>query len=58
MLFGEPKEMLDTRFRKGLQYAELFWAQRFRGTAINTALRRVEREESEAPVRTAQQSAR
>ncbi len=44
MMFAEPKEMLDTRFRPGLQFAELFWAQRFRGSAVNTALRRVERD--------------
>ncbi len=59
MLFGEPKEMLDTRFRPGLQYAEMFWAQRFRGTAVNTTLRRLARDETaSAPVRTAQQNAR
>jgi uncharacterized protein YcbK (DUF882 family) len=62
--FSEPKEMLDTRFRPGLQFAELFWAQRFRGGAINTALRRVDRDAPAAavaeapapplPVRTAQ----
>jgi uncharacterized protein YcbK (DUF882 family) len=44
MMFAEPKEMLDTQFRPGLQFAELFWAQRFRGSAINTALRRVDRD--------------
>jgi uncharacterized protein YcbK (DUF882 family) len=54
MLFGERKEMLDTRFRPGLQFAELFWAQRFQGTAVNTTLRRVERDDT--PVRTAQQT--
>jgi uncharacterized protein YcbK (DUF882 family) len=59
MLFGEPKEMLDTRFRPGLQYAEMFWAQRFRGTAINTTLRRLARDDTApTPVRTAQQNAR
>jgi uncharacterized protein YcbK (DUF882 family) len=61
MMFAEPKEMLDTRFRPGLQFAELFWAQRFRGTAVNTALRRVDRDVATAsapsgPVRTAQQN--
>jgi uncharacterized protein YcbK (DUF882 family) len=54
--FGERREMFDTRFDKGLQFAELFWAQRFRGTAVNTALRRLQRDE--VPVRTAQQTAR
>jgi uncharacterized protein YcbK (DUF882 family) len=64
VMFAEPKEMLDTRFRPGLQFAELFWAQRFRGTAVNTALRRVDREVATAsaspatPVRTAQQNAK
>jgi uncharacterized protein YcbK (DUF882 family) len=58
VLFSERKEMLDTRFRQGLQFAELFWAQRFRGTAINTGLRRVERDDTATPVRTAQQTAR
>jgi uncharacterized protein YcbK (DUF882 family) len=70
VMFGERKEMLDTRFRPGLQFAELFWAQRFRGGAVNTALRRVDREEAVAaapapapapgprggPVRTAQKA--
>jgi uncharacterized protein YcbK (DUF882 family) len=55
--FAEPKEMLETRFKPGLQFAELFWAQRFRGTAVNTALRRVDRDGpgGSDPVRTAQQ---
>ncbi len=57
-LFGEQREMLDTRFQQGLQFAELFWAQRFRGTAVNTALRRVARIDGSFPVRTAQQTAR
>jgi uncharacterized protein YcbK (DUF882 family) len=57
VMFGERKEMLDTRFRQGLQFAELFWAQRFRGTAVNTELRRVDRDDDAAtPVRTAQQT--
>jgi uncharacterized protein YcbK (DUF882 family) len=54
MMFAEQKEMLDTRFRQGLQFAELFWAQRFRGTAVNTDLRRLERNDADGPVRTAQ----
>jgi hypothetical protein len=59
MMFSEHREMFDTRFRPGLQFAELFWAQRFRGTAVNTGLRRVAREDDEAtPVRTAQQTAK
>ena len=68
--FNEPKEMLDTRFKPGLQFAELFWAQRFRGGAVNTALRRLDRDApatataaapaplpAAAPVRTAQRAA-
>ena len=55
VMFSEQKEMLDTRFRQGLQFAELFWAQRFRGGAVNTDLRRVDRDDTAAsPVRTAQ----
>jgi len=59
LLFSEPKEMLHIQFRPGVQFAELFWAQRFRGTAVNTALKRLERDElSSGPVRTAEQKAR
>ena len=62
MMFTEPKEMLDTRFEPGLQFAELFWSQRFRGSAVNTALRHVDRNVAVASVaqppsvRTAQQN--
>ena len=58
IMFGERREMLDTRFSQGLQFAELFWAQRFRGSAINTELRRVDRDDAATPVRTAQQTTR
>lgn len=58
LMFAEPKEMLNTQFQPGLQFAGLFWAQRFRGTAVNTALRRVERDTASAPVKTAQRGAR
>jgi uncharacterized protein YcbK (DUF882 family) len=57
--FAEAREMLDTQFQPGLQYAQMFWAQRFRGTAVNTALKRLVRQApGDEPVRTAQQSAR
>lgn len=58
LMFTERREMLETSFRPGLQYAELFWAQRFRGTAVNKDLRMVARDQPLGPVRTAQQSAR
>ncbi len=54
MFFGESQQMLLTQFEPGLQYAELFWAQRFRGTAVNTTLKRLVREERPEPVQTAQ----
>lgn len=43
MMFSESREMLNTQFEPGLQYAQMFWAQRFQGTAINTAMKRVDR---------------
>jgi uncharacterized protein YcbK (DUF882 family) len=52
MFFGESQQMLLSQFRPGLQYAQLFWAQRFRGTAVNTALKRLVRDELPQPVRT------
>ena len=55
VLFTEPREMLDTQFQPGLQYAQMFWAQRFRGTAINTAVKRLDRHDAaDGPVQTAQ----
>jgi hypothetical protein len=49
MLFGEPREMLHSQFQPGLQYAQLYWAQKFQGTAINTELKRVARDEPAEP---------
>jgi uncharacterized protein YcbK (DUF882 family) len=54
MMFSEQREMLNTEFQPGLQYAQMFWAQRFRGTAINTAVKRLDRDGDEEPIRTAQ----
>lgn len=54
LLFGEPREMLHTQFQPGLQYAQLYWAQKFQGTAINTELKRVARDEAAEPTQTAQ----
>lgn len=44
MFFGESREMLHTEFQPGLQFVQLFWAQRFRGTAVNTELKRLVRD--------------
>lgn len=46
VMFGEMREMYHFRFQPGLQYAQLYWAQRFRGTAVNTSLKRVAREDA------------
>jgi uncharacterized protein YcbK (DUF882 family) len=55
VMFAEPREMLNTQFQPGLQFAQMFWAQRFQGTAINTALRRLDRDDAaDEPVQTAQ----
>jgi uncharacterized protein YcbK (DUF882 family) len=55
MLFSESRQMLLVQFQPGLQYAQLFWAQRFRGTAVNTTLKRLVRDMPEqAPIQTAQ----
>ncbi len=56
MMFAEPREMLNTQFEPGLQYAQMFWAQRFRGTAVNTAVKRLDRDSpgGEERVQTAQ----
>lgn len=54
-LFGETREMLVTPFQSGLQVANLYWAQRFKGTAVNTSLKRVARGNTpSSPVKTAQ----
>jgi uncharacterized protein YcbK (DUF882 family) len=54
-MFAEPREMLNTQFQPGLQFAQMFWAQRFQGTAINTAVKRLDRDDAAAgPVQTAQ----
>ena len=55
VMFSEPREMLNTQFQPGLQYAQMFWAQRFRGGAINTAVRRLDRyDAANGPFQTAQ----
>ena len=55
VMFAEPREMLNTQFQPGLQFAQMFWAQRFRGTAINTAVKRLDRDETaDGPIQTAQ----
>jgi uncharacterized protein YcbK (DUF882 family) len=55
MMFTEPREMLNTQFQPGLQYAQMFWAQRFRGTAINSAVKRLDRDHAgDERVQTAQ----
>ncbi len=54
--FGESRNMLLNQFKPGLQYAQLFWAQRFRGTAVNSGLERVARDETQKPVQTAQRT--
>lgn len=69
-LFGEARHMLVNEFEPGLQYAKLYWARDFRGTAVNTNLKRLVRdipsepgpvlagaaasEDEKAPTRTAQ----
>ncbi len=54
LLFGETRWTLHEEFRPGLQVAEIYWSQRFRGTAVNTLLRRVARSAPEtAPLKTA-----
>ena len=55
VMFSEPREMLNTQFQPGLQFAQMFWAQRFQGTAINTAVKRLDRDDgADGPVQTAQ----
>lgn len=43
-LFGEARQMLVNEFEPGLQYAKLYWARDFRGTAVNTNLKRLVRD--------------
>jgi uncharacterized protein YcbK (DUF882 family) len=43
ILFDESEQMLVSQFEPGLQYAKLYWAQQFRGTAVNTRLKRLVR---------------
>jgi uncharacterized protein YcbK (DUF882 family) len=54
VMFSEQRDMLNTQFQSGLQYAHMFWAQRFRGSAVNTAQQRLDRDGSDEPIRTAQ----
>ncbi len=44
VLFGESRQMLVNQFEPGLQYAKLYWSQQFRGTAVNTRLKRLVRD--------------
>jgi len=61
LFFGESQHMLVTQFQPGLQYAQLFWAQRFRGPAVNTQIKRMVRnvpphqavQTAQGPMRTA-----
>jgi uncharacterized protein YcbK (DUF882 family) len=56
MFFGESQQMLLSQFQPGLQYAQLVWAQRFRGTAVNTTLKRLVRDDLPQPVQTARRT--
>jgi uncharacterized protein YcbK (DUF882 family) len=58
LFFGESQQMLLTQFQPGLQYAQLFWAQRFRGTAVNTNIKRLVRQDLPQPVQTVQRPTR
>lgn len=49
VLFGEARQMLVHEFEPGLQYAKLYWSRQFRGTAVNTRLKRLVREIPEGP---------
>lgn len=57
VMFAESREMLHVQFQPGLQYAQMYWAQRFRGSAINTSVKRLARKVGEEPVKTAQNNA-
>ncbi|MBX2804521.1 MAG: DUF882 domain-containing protein [Hyphomicrobiales bacterium] len=48
-LFGEARQMLVNEFEPGLQYAKLYWSRQFRGTAVNTQLKRLVRDIPEEP---------
>ena len=54
MMFAETREMYQIEFQPGLQFAQLFWAQRFHGTAVNTALKRLARDNEPRAVQTAE----
>jgi uncharacterized protein YcbK (DUF882 family) len=56
LMFAEAREMYHMQFQPGLQYAQLYWAQSFRGTAVNTGLKRLAREDEPQPVQTADKS--
>ncbi len=46
MLFGESQQMLLNQFEPGPQYGLLFGAQNFRGSAVNTGIKRLVRDET------------
>ncbi|MGF1620277.1 MAG: DUF882 domain-containing protein [Rhodomicrobiaceae bacterium] len=56
LLFGESQQMLLNEFEPGPQYGLLYGAQNFRGSAVNTGIKRLVRDESppREPVQTAQ----
>jgi uncharacterized protein YcbK (DUF882 family) len=54
LLYGESQSMLISGFEPGLQYAKLYWAQTFRGTAVNTQLKRLVRDTVYETMQTAQ----
>lgn len=55
LLFGESQNMLVSGFEPGLQFAKLYWAQTFRGAAVNGGLTRLVRDNTaNEPVQTAQ----
>lgn len=49
VLFGETRQMLVNEFEPGLQYAKLYWSRQFRGTAVNTQLKRLVRDIPDGP---------
>lgn len=56
VLFGESQQMLLNQFEPGPQYGLLYGAQNFRGSAVNSGIKRLVRDESppRQPVQTAQ----
>jgi hypothetical protein len=56
MLFGESQQMLLHQFEPGPQYGLLYGAQNFRGSAVNTGIKRLVRDATppRQPVQTAQ----